>query len=189
MAALPPAKSLLETEAVCEGDCFASATSSQIYPEPNTSRPPGQLDLPAWAQAMPRCFHVPTFCPSAHHWAGRNMDSWGLRHLGEEDEEESVAEAFAAGFTHSIHLLHTGERLPALIQALHTPHTSYSTCRPCYAHTASNTGILCCLQCREELLIFLFFFFACSERQRQSRDSQRGLCEQPKLHGSTTKRQ
>lgn len=141
---------------------------------------------------MPRCFHVTTFCPSAHHWTGKNMDSSGLRHLAPLDQEESVAEVFAAKL-YSQHTFapHQGATLPALIQALHIAHTSYSTCRPRYAHTASNTGILCCLQCREQLLIFfLFFFFSRSERQRQSRDSQRGrLSEQPKLHGSTTKRQ
>lgn len=109
---------------------------------------------------MLRCFHVTTFCPSAHHWTGKNMDSSGLRHLAPLDQEESVAEVFAAKL-YSRHTFapHQGATLPALIQALHIAHTSYSTCRPRYAHTASNTGILCCLQCREELLIFFLFFF------------------------------
>lgn len=109
---------------------------------------------------MPRCFHVTTFCPSAHHWTGKNMDSSGLRHLAPLDQEESVAEVFAAKL-YSRHTFapHQGATLPALIQALHIAHTSYSTCRPRYAHTTSNTGILCCLQCREQLLIFFLFFF------------------------------
>lgn len=169
MAALPPAKALLETEAACKGDCFASATSSQIYPEPNTSWPPraNWTCLPGHKPCLDVSM-FPPFVPLPTTGLGGTWIPGGSGTLDEEDEEESVAEAFAAGFTHGIHLLHTRERLPALIQALHTPHTSYSTCRPCYAHTASNTGILCCLQCREELLIFLFFFFFCMFRKAKA---------------------
>lgn len=191
MAALPPAKALLDMEAACEGDCFASATSSQTYLEPNISRPP-RANWPCLPGRKP-CLDAsmsPPFDPLPTTGLGRTWIPQGSGTLHPWIRRKALPRHLLQSFTHGMHLLHTRELLPALIQAVHTPHRSYSTCRPHYAHVASNTGILCCMQCCEELLIFPFFFSPPrSERQRQSRDSQRGLSEQPKLHGSTTKRQ
>lgn len=175
MAALPSAKALLDTQAACEGDCFASATSSQIYPEPNISRPPraNWTCLPGQKPCLD-VSTLPPFVPLPTTGLGRTWIPWGSGTLHPRSGRRALPRRLLQSFTHGTRLLHARELLPALIQAVHIPHTSYSTCRPRYAHTASNTGILCCLQCCEELLIFLFFFPPpCSERQRQSRDSQR----------------
>lgn len=133
----------------------AKSTQSPTSPRANWSCLPGHKP----------CLDVsmsPPFVPLPTPGLGRTWIPRGSGTFPPWMGRRALPRRLLQSFTHGMHLLHTRELLPALIQALHTAHTSFSTCRPRYAHIASNTGILCCSQCRQELSIFLFsppFFF------------------------------
>lgn len=174
MAALPPAKALLDTEAACEGDCFASATSSQICPEPSISRPPraNWTCLPGSCHAsMFPCYHLLSLCPALgwvehgflrgsgtlHSWIRRRAL---LRHL-------------LQSFTHGIHSFapHQGAAACSDTGSAHTTHVIFYMQTPLCSHSLKHWHPLLLAMPRGAFDFPLFFFHV--QKGKGRADSQR----------------